>query len=233
MIAVLVPVLDRPERAAPLVESIREASSLVTEILFLVTPGDDAEWSAAIDTGAAVVTVDFPLDGGDYARKINYGVLCTEAPWLLQASDDLVFHKGWDYAALDRDTGPHVGVIGTNDLGNPLVRSGRHSTHSLIRRSYIEEHGTIDELGKALHEGYWHCWVDNELVETAQARRAYVAARRSRVEHMHWIWPDRRGGRKGVDDATYRRGQRRYNQDYSLFQSRRSLWRHGGKVVSS
>jgi hypothetical protein len=185
-----------------------------------VTGGDDAQQAACLDTDAATVVVPFPLESGDYARKINYGVLCTHAPWVFQASDDLFFHPGWDDEALSVAVG-HTGayVVGTNDMGNPLVRSGRHSTHSLIWREYIEEQGTIDEPGKALHEGYWHCWVDNELIETAKSRRAYFAARRSRVEHLHHIW------HKGTDDATYRRGQQRYKADHDLFMSRRSLWR--------
>jgi glycosyltransferase involved in cell wall biosynthesis len=226
MIAILIPVLDRPARAQPLIESIARASTLVTEIVFLVSPGDDAQLAACLATDEMTIEVPFPLDGGDYARKINYGVLCTEAPWIFQASDDLAFHHGWDREAVNMLQGkPTAGVIGTNDLGNPVVRSGAHSTHSLIKREYIEELGTIDERGKAMHEGYWHCWVDNELVETAKHRRAYFAARRSLVEHLHHIWPDRKGGRKGENDATYRRGQRRYTQDARLFKTRRPLWR--------
>jgi hypothetical protein len=233
MIAVLVPVLGRPERAAPLVESIEASSTLVTTILFLVSPADDAQLAACLATDAMTVEVPFALAGGDYARKINHGILCTEEPWLFQASDDLVFHRGWDKEAVRMLRGkPTAGVIGTNDLGNPLVRSGAHSTHSLISRTYISEQGTIDEPGKALHEGYWHCWVDNELVETAKHRRAYYAARRSVVEHMHHIWPDRQGGRKGKNDATYRRGQERYSQDHRLFKARRPLWRRGGRMVA-
>ena len=226
MIAVLVPVLDRPQRAAPLVESLWRSSSLVDEVVFLVTPGDIDEQRAAARTHARVEVVPFDLAGGDYARKINYGVTITKSPWIFQAGDDIVFHPRWDEIAMERaEATPSAAVIGTNDLGNPLVRRGMHSTHSLIRRAYIEERGTIDEPGKALHEGYWHCWVDNELIETAKHRRAYFPARRSIVEHMHWIWGDGEGGRKGRDDATYRRGQRHYNEDHALFRKRRVLWR--------
>jgi hypothetical protein len=225
VIAVLVPVLDRPHRVGPLVESIDQASRFVTRVVFLVTDGDDAQLAACLDTDAMTVVVPFGLDGGDYARKINYGVTVTDEPWLFQAADDLRFHHGWDTTALDAGL-PHIGVVGTNDLGNPLTKAGRHATHSLIRRTYVEEHGTIDEPGKALHEGYHHCWVDNELVETAVHRRGWASARRSCVEHMHPIWPvDRRSReRKGQDDATYRRGQARYRDDHRLFMSRRPLW---------
>jgi len=226
VIAVLIPVLDRPERAGPLVESIHEASTLVTEIVFLCTSGDTEQIAACSRTDAAYHIVPFLLEGGDYARKINYGVLCTNAPYVFQGGDDLRFHPGWDEEALEIAQ-RLPGVTGTNDLGNPLVKRGMHSTHSLISREYIEQHGTIDEPGKALHEGYWHCWVDNELIETAKARRAYFSARRSHVEHLHHIWRDDQGMRKGTDDATYQRGQRRYREDHALFKSRQPLWRRG------
>jgi hypothetical protein len=48
------------------------------------------------------------------------------------------------------------------------VIRGEHSTHPIIVRSYIEGQGAIDEPGKALHEGYWHNFVDDELIGTAR-----------------------------------------------------------------
>jgi hypothetical protein len=158
VIDVLVPVLGRPGRAAPLVESLGAHTTVPYRCLFLVTAGDDDEAFAAKLAGAEVVEVPFALSGGDYARKINYGVSITTDSWILQAGDDLAFRPGWDEEALAVGEHSVAGVVGTNDLGNPVVKSGRHSTHSLIRRSYVEELGTIDEQGKALHEGYWHCW---------------------------------------------------------------------------
>ena len=220
MITVLVPALDRPERVAPMAESFRCASRADSTIVWLLSGDDEATALACDQEGVPYALVPFPLAGGDYARKINYGVEITDAPWLLQAGDDLDFHDGWDETLLlfaqDR---PAACVIGTNDLGNPTVQSGVHSTHSLIARDYIVEQGTVDEPGKALHEGYWHCWVDNELVDTAKARRVYWSCRAAHVEHLHHIW------RKGDNDATYRRGQKRYRQDHRLFMRRRPLWR--------
>jgi len=220
VIAVLVPALDRPERVEPFVESIGAASVVPITLLWIISPGDTPTQKACEAADVKYVTTPFALGHGDYARKINLGVEITKDPWVFQAGDDITFHPGWDEAALAvAQRSPTAGVIGTNDLGNPLVKSGRHSTHSLISREYIEQQGTIDEPGKALHEGYWHCWVDNELIETAKSRCAYFAARKSRVEHLHWVW------HKGREDATYRRGQQRFRQDHALFIERRPLWR--------
>jgi hypothetical protein len=227
VIAVIVPALGRPERVAPLRASLDAAATVPTTLLYVISPDDDATRDACDAAGVAHATTPFPLAGGDYARKINLGIDLTRDAWIFQAGDDIKFHRGWDTTALAvAERSDAAGVIGTNDLGNPLVKSGRHSTHSLISREYVEVWGTIDEPGKALHEGYWHCWVDNELIETAKSRGAYFAARRSIVEHMHWVW------HKGAKDATYQRGQERYHEDHLLFMQRRALWR-GGRVVSS
>lgn len=228
MIAVLVPALNRPERVKPLMQSFTAASDQSSGLLYITSPDDAATREACRAAGVSYVTTPFPLEGGDYARKINLGIDITTAPWVFQASDDIQFSEGWDDELASFIVHhPAARVIGTNDLGNPLVKQGAHSTHSLISREYVEEFGTADEPGKALHEGYWHCWVDNELIETAKARRVYAADRRCKVEHLHHIW------HKGTNDDTYRRGQRRYHEDHLLFLSRRPLWRgvRGAKVV--
>lgn len=215
MITLLIPVLGRPERAAPLVVSIQAATREEHEIVFVASPHDAKQIAACRETGQRTLVTPFPRENGDYARKVNYGIAETTGEWVFQGADDLRFHEGWDTAALA--TG--APLTGTNDLGNPLVKRGGHATHSLAQRAYIEEQGTIDEPGKLLHEGYTHCWVDNELVETALARGAFRSARRSYVEHLHPIW------HKGTDDATYRRGQEHYQRDFALFTRRRPLWR--------
>lgn len=216
MIDLLIPVLGRPERAGPLVTSIQGATEHAHRIVFLCSPNDRAQIEATMATTAETIIVPWKPGPGDYARKINHGIAYTQGEWIFQGADDLRFHPGWDDAALA------VGypVTGTNDLGNPLVIRGGHATHSLVHRQYVEEQGTVDEPGKLLHEGYDHCWVDNELIETARSRGAFRAARRSHVEHLHHIW------RKGQDDATYRRGQEGYQRDHALFLTRRALWRN-------
>jgi hypothetical protein len=230
LIAVLVPALDRPDRVRPLAESLCAASASDPRLLYLTSPHDDATREACRAAGVSYVTTPFELAAGDYARKVNYGVTLTEEPWVFQAGDDIAFHPRWDEIILQyAQQHDAARVIGTNDLGNPLVKAGAHSTHSLIARSYIQEQGTIDEPGKALHEGYWHCWVDNELIETAKARRVYFAARRCRVEHLHHIWRGDDRKPKSRNDATYERGQRQYHEDHALFVERRPLWR-GGNV---
>lgn len=218
MIAVLVPVLGRPDRAAALAENLAAATSVPHRLLFMCTPGDDAQIAACEETGADVLVLDQPRQPGDFARKQNAGYHATTEPYVFLGADDLRFHPGWDTAALEIAEAYDVGVVGTNDLGNALVRAGHHATHSLVARCYADTLGTIDEPGQVLHEGYDHQYVDNELVETAQARGCFAFAPDSIVEHLHPFWG------KGRLDDTYRAGLAQGNRDRRLFHARRRLW---------
>jgi hypothetical protein len=219
VIAVLIPVLNRPQNAQKVVDSILESSVVVTTIMFLVTLGDEAEYEACLKTEATVEVVTWPAGAGDWARKINHGVTRTTEPYLLLGADDLRFHDGWDTAALRVAEHTGCGVIGTNDLGNALVMRGGHSTHPLVSRAYIEEYGTIDEPGKILHEGYQHQWVDNELIDTARVRGQWAFALNSHVEHLHPFW------HKGEMDDTYRKALSTPQVDHALYLQRKKLWR--------
>ena len=110
-------------------------------------------------------------------------------------------------------------MVGTNDLGNRGTANGRHATHMLVTREYVERHGTIDEPGKFYHEGYPHELVDDEAVQTARARGAYAHAPDSIVEHLHPLWG------KGEWDPLYMQIRARIEEGRVLFQPRRQLWR--------
>lgn len=217
-ISILVPVLDRPHNAQPLVDSIRQSTLAEHQIVFLCSPGDQKEAAACMATGADVDIVGFENGPGDWAKKINHGFTVTQSEFCLLGADDLRFHPGWDDEALKVADSTNAGVVGTNDLGNRTVMRGLHSTHPLVRRSYVEEHGTIDEPGKCLHEGYAHQWVDNELIVTAQMRGQWAFAKDSHVEHMHPFW------KKGKMDSTYEKALSTSREDHAHFRSRQALW---------
>src|SRR6188768_4569590 len=145
--------LGRGHTAAPLARSVRDTAP-DARVVFLVTTGDAAGRACRKVRGAETILVPFPRENGDYARKVNYGVSATDEPWVFQGACDLRFHPEWLTAALRAANTRRKRVVGTQDLGNRLVLRGRHSTHSLVARSYIEEIGTGDEPGKLLHEGY-------------------------------------------------------------------------------
>jgi glycosyltransferase involved in cell wall biosynthesis len=214
---VLVPVLRRPGNVVPLLESLAENTPEPHRVLFLCTRGDRAELDEVRAAGAD--HLEFRSTTlGDYARKINAGYRHTADPFLFLGADDLRFHPGWLAAALDAMSDPSIGVVGTNDLGNIRTISGDHATHSLVRRTYVDELGTIDQPGLVLHEGYPHEFVDDEFVETARLRRAFVSRSDSVVEHLHPLWG------KAPTDTLYRQQHRRMRSGRVIYNRRRHLW---------
>lgn len=213
LIVVVMPVLGRPGHAAEAYEQAMGAQRDVPyRVVFVPTEGDDAEIRACRATGADVLVS--PVEG--WAAKLNYAFRRTSEPWLLCGADDLCFCPGWADVALERAGG--AGVVGTNDLANARVQAGTHSTHPLIARWYAEEYGTIDQPGLVAHPGYRAWFADDELVQTARARRAWVFVRGCHVEHLHPHYG------KADDDATYRLGQAASTADRLLFEQRRPLW---------
>lgn len=216
MIDILVPVLGRGHQAQPLVDNIAQASSYEHRVLFICSPFDEATTDACRATGCDVLVTSWKPGRADFARKINLAWEQTDAEWVFQAATDLRFHPRWDAHAVGMHTKTRCRVVGTNDLGNPLVQRGRHSTHTLIRRDYITDFGsgTLDNSGLVFSLAYDHQWTDNDFVETARMRREFVFAKRSIVEHMHPHWG------KGDDDATYKKAMRQTTRDRALFSQR-------------
>lgn len=219
---VLVPILRRAHHVRPLIASVRATSRAA--VLFLCTPGDQGVIEEIINVGAEMMFVDWqPV--GDYARKIGRGYASTTHPYLFTGADDLRFHRGWLTAAKAAMT-PGIGVVGTNDLGNPRVIAGEHSTHSLISRAYIDEQGgTADGgPGTVLCENYLHEYVDDELVGVAKKRGAFATAPNSIVEHLHPNWAKEVPAPGGEPDQSYAGQQRRMRTDRNLYLRRRQLW---------
>lgn len=214
---VLVPILKRAHRVAPVAQSIRDSCD--ARILFCCTVDDHAVIDAvsALSSLAEFITLPWhPI--GDYARKVNTGVRVTTEPLIFMGADDLEFQPGWLDEA-KAQLGPGIGVVGTNDLGNPRVTAGNHATHSLITRAYIDEHGTIDGPGQALYEGYYHEYVDDELIGTARLRGAFAMALDSQVRHRHPNWDA-----SVPVDAMYAGQQRRMRASRRLFATRSRQW---------
>ena len=226
MLDVVVPVLSRPQNAQPLVDSIQKATKVPHTITFMCSPGDLEEQAACIRTSANVHTVDWEPGPGDYAKKINAGYKQRRFPFVLLAADDLEFEPGWDLAVLKQADRSGAGVIGTNDQANPLVMKGKHSTHPVVRRTYIDATGGtfFDGPNVVYHEGYDHQAVDNELYEAAVGRGEWAFAMTSIVRHLHPIYPHRGRGRTPMDD-TYRRGMSRGKEDIQLFKARLEQWK--------
>lgn len=222
VIAVLTPVLNRPKRVAPLIESLR-ATSTVTRcrMVFIATANDKAE-RAALQTysdAPDVTVLTVPPSREGYARKINYGFKHTTEPFVFTAADDLDFQPGWAEYALAAHLETGACVVGTNDGGHTGTADGTHSTHFLICREY-GECGLIDDetSGKIMWEGYGHWYPDAELIATAKYRETYAHASLSMIEHLHPNWG------KSKMDATYEKGHSTISEDRMKFTERKKLW---------
>lgn len=214
-LVILVPMLGRPHTVAPLVESIKTTTP-GARVLFCVSPGDDRVHAAVDAVGCERITVSFqPV--GDYARKINAGYQATTEPLIFTGACDIRFHPGWLQAATAK-LRQGIGVVGTNDLGNPRVTAGQHATHFLVTRAYADHCGVIDHPGAIFHEGYPHEYVDNECVATARKRGAWAMALDSHVEHLHPSWG------KAPTDAVYRCAPQRMQAGRRIYQQRSPLW---------
>jgi len=213
-VAILIPVLGRPHRIVPTMESVAASTPAPHRLLFVVSDDDQAELAALDQVDADYLVV--PAARGSWACKINDGYRATVEPWIFTGADDLAFHLGWFDRALAW-AAETTGVIGTNDIANPRVMQGQHSTHSLFRRAYVDEQGTIDGPG-VMHEGYAHQFTDDEAVQTAMARGVYVHAFDSIVEHLHPMVG------KAPDDATYQLGREGTRDGKRMFLHRKRLW---------
>ena len=156
---------------------------------------------------------------GDYARKINSVVDWVFTEWFLAGADDIKFHPKWFENAM-KVADPSINVIGTNDLGNPRVLAGTHTTHPLIRTSYAQSHGlTIEgKPGEVMSPAYWHEYMDDELVGVAKKRNCWAYAGDSIVEHLHPNWG------KAPMDESYNQQKERMRASVSTFATRRQSW---------
>lgn len=215
-VAVIVPVLNRPQNAEPFMRSLIASTGLAKVYAACSEPADAEAWRAA---GATVVD----CEGTTFAEKVNEAYPWTNEPWVFLVGDDVRFRPGWlDHAQQTaRSTGGKV--IGTNDLGNARVVAGQHATHMMIARDYIDEVGASWDLpgfnaphgpGVICHEGYQHWYVDDELITAAKERGVWQPCLPAIVEHFHPYWG------KAEDDATYKLGVKFRGKDKVTFMRR-------------
>lgn len=216
-VVILIPTLERPHHIKPLMESIKDTTDRA-RALFICNKQSYYTLKAIERHGGDILMIDSkPFIHGDYAKKINYGYRNSTEPLIFLGATDLKFHPNWLENA-ERHLSRRIHVVGTNDLGNPAVLNGEHSTHSLVTRKYVDKYGTIDKRHAILCEEYWHEWVDNEFLETAKARRAFAMAMDSHVEHVHPAFG------KNKWDETYRAWKKRTIEGGKLFEQRKKMW---------
>jgi glycosyltransferase involved in cell wall biosynthesis len=226
-VAILVPTLRRPHALAPLLESLEANTPAGSySVVFVLDHDDHPTYREINRLGRPYTRV--MVEDGTYPHKINAAAAASEESWLLLTADDVRFHPLWWERAqelmvpgAEGQIMEHLepGVIGTYDLHNRHTRSGKYATQILVARWYLRTLGTIDEVGKAFHEGYHHNCIDVEICETAKARGLYAHTTESIIEHLH---PDH--GNRPVDETDAKGNRANRHADQALLQQRRALW---------
>lgn len=209
-LAILVPVLGRPHRVLPLLESAGRATPDAL-VLFVADPDDDLQLEALEREGA-----DFIAPGGSYAEKINRAVRETDTPLVFTGADDITFVPGW-FENAKAHLADGIRVVGVTDQVTERNRLGHHAPHFLITREYALQ-PTIDGGRGPLCELYGHQYVDDEFIGTARLRGVLHIATDSQVQHHHYF-----DGTAEMD-ATYEKGLRSRRSDRRLWRRRQRLW---------
>lgn len=213
--AIIVPVMRRPQNAAPFMKSLAESKAQDVTVYAICDSDDVPTVKAWLAAGARVIERVPQGRPGTFAEKTNFGFRLTKEPWIFSLGDDVKFHEGWLEKALSLAERSGAGVVGVNDLGNPAVMAGQHATQMLMARRYVMLlGGGWDGPGVVLHEGYKHNFVDNEVCIAARQRNAFVMCMDSVVEHLHPLWG------KGETDDVYKLGLSSYTGDAIRFQER-------------
>lgn len=182
-IAVIVPVIRRPEAAARFMRSWRETTTGLSNVYAVSHSGDRETWLAWHQAGVHRV---LRAPGPKYSTKVNTAYLWTSEPWLLLVGDDVEFTPGWEQAALKATEEPGALVISTNDgTGRGEILS-QLAVHPMFSRMYIDTVGaSLDGPGTIAHEGYHHWYVDQEWSMLARARGHLVYAPKVLIRHLH------------------------------------------------
>lgn len=184
-IAVIVPVIERPDAAARFMESWENTSSM-SAVYAVAGPGDAATVKAWRAAGARRV---LRAGGSKFSTKVNAGYRWTIEPWLLLVGDDVEFTPGWEQAALAVAEETGALMISTNDGSGRDEILSQLAVHPMINRTYIDKVGcTVDGPGTIAHEGYTHWYVDQEWSLLARARGQLAYARQALIRHNHPAW---------------------------------------------
>jgi len=228
-IAIIIPTRGRPERVAKLLDNIEKTTTEPYAVYFGVDPDDIATKAACKALNANMVINATP---SKYGPTINNCYHKTAEPFLMLAADDVEFTKGWDTDMLKVMENPKIGIVGHIDNW-PISKTGKHGSHLLVRRSYIQTHsGVEDEPDVIYSSAYNHYNTDIETEQTAMKRGAFAMSD-ALIHHHHWC------NGEAVKDETYTVAQRdnmRHDNDvYNQRRHRFEQWHleslQQGKVV--
>lgn len=220
--AVLVPTYGRADRLAGFLADPAGLSSPHLSTYFIVEADDWDTRRVLSDHGQTVLVNE---GAPSYACCVNFAFGRTTESFVYTGADDLYFTEGWFEQAAAYMCDPAIGVVGTHD---PILNNRGHSTHFLVRRRYVNEHGGAFDMPGSVFYPYHHAWCDWELENVAKCRAAYAYARRSVVSHIHpgFDAEGRPLRESTLFDGTHEHGAKHHRQDTFDYLARRERWKH-------
>jgi glycosyltransferase involved in cell wall biosynthesis len=198
-IAVLIPTYKRPHKLENLITNFNQTTKQAS-LYFVITP-EDKETKQLLDD----LEQNYFIVEGEYVRAINTAFNLTDEPFIFCGADDIEFTQDWDKKLLESING--VGVTGGIDDWQ-ISKSGVHTSHPLIRRSYIlEQGGALGYPGLVYNPNNEHYQVDIELEQLSWSRGQIRINKDCIIHHNHYV------NHKAKNDSTYSRSRKTLDKD--------------------
>jgi len=225
-IAVLIPTYKRQDRLKSIVDNFNLTTSR-GKLYFVITPEDTAS-KRKLD----LLKQEYFVVAGEYCKAINIAFNLTNEPFVFCGADDIEFTVGWDEKLLYSIKG--VGVTGGIDDWIPS-KSGIHTSHPLVRRSYIlEQGGALGYPGLVYNPEREHYHLDIELEQLAWSRGQITINQDCVIHHHHFV------NNQATNDDTYKHSRKCWDKDDENYHANRYKYEywdlaslHQGKAVPS
>jgi glycosyltransferase involved in cell wall biosynthesis len=202
-IAVLIPTFGRPHKLDKLIANFKRNSKQST-LYFIIDPIDklSKEKLKPNSNEYSVLSIK-----GEYQKAINYGYKNTKEPFIFCGADDILFTKGWEEKLLNIMEDEKIMVTGGIDDW-VCSGSGVHTSHPLIRRTYIDDIGCPQGYkGYIYNPNRQHYHIDIELEQVAWHRGVIKICKECVIEHNHFF------NKKAEKDSTYDRSYQLIKSD--------------------
>lgn len=202
-IACLVPTYHRPNKIEPLIRNFFKCTTQA-DLYFIIDPKDE-ETRTAINSMLPHFPVKTFMIEGEYVKCINSAFKRTEEPFVFCGADDIEFTMDWDKKLLKSIEGYDI-TGGIDDW--EISKSGIHTSHPMIRRSYINETGpSLGFPGLVYNPNRNHYHVDIEIEQLAWWRGVININKDCIIHHHHFV------NKQAENDATYRHSREVFDAD--------------------
>ena len=149
---------------------------------------------------------------GSCSAAVNAGYWASTEAFVAVVNDDVIFHPGWDAAALARFNS-QVHIVGMND------GLGDCKCFPMVRRTFIEQHSGVFDRPNTIFHTYKSQGPDTEFAFYAMLRGVWANAPDAVVEHRNW-----RNGAADPDHPNYLKARDTVTDDLDEYRRRWPQW---------